>query len=148
RGDVLLHPRPVAVPGAGPPALDALLPPGERPPDLPGAAPGDAGGAGGEPAEVRRLRPGVDGPGGGRGDPAGGRGAGGAHHGPLRRLAPGRGRHAGVARGQPRTVRTAMPPERLRFVCAAGLFLATLLTFRQAVACDFVNFDDPSYVQD
>ena len=38
-------------------------------------------------------------------------------------------------------------PQRGKYLWAAGLFLTTLLTFRQVVRCDFINFDDPTYVQ-
>ncbi len=36
---------------------------------------------------------------------------------------------------------------RQRLALAALLFVATLFVFRPALACDFVNFDDPLYVQ-
>lgn len=41
-----------------------------------------------------------------------------------------------------------MPPGRVKFLWAVGLFLTTLLAFRDVVRCDFINFDDPAYVQD
>jgi hypothetical protein len=37
--------------------------------------------------------------------------------------------------------------QRLRWTLAALLFTATLLVFRPALSCGFVNFDDPLYVQ-
>src|SRR5262245_48094400 len=36
---------------------------------------------------------------------------------------------------------------RLRLALAALLFLTVLFVFRPAVGCDFINFDDPAYVQ-
>src|SRR5260370_21869081 len=41
-----------------------------------------------------------------------------------------------------------MSPGRVKLAWATGLFLATLLAFREVVGCDFINFDDPAYVQD
>ena len=38
-------------------------------------------------------------------------------------------------------------PQREKYLWAVGLFLVTLLAFRQVVRCDFINFDDPAYVQ-
>ena len=38
-------------------------------------------------------------------------------------------------------------PQRGRYLWAAGLFLVTLLAFHHVVRCDFINFDDPTYVQ-
>ncbi len=37
--------------------------------------------------------------------------------------------------------------KRLPLALAALLFLGTVIVFRPALACDFINFDDPSYVQ-
>jgi hypothetical protein len=39
------------------------------------------------------------------------------------------------------------PSSRVPLLLAAGLFLTTVLVFQPAVRCDFINFDDPSYVQ-
>src|SRR5262245_5359527 len=45
----------------------------------------------------------------------------------------------------PLTCRDRMPSSRL--LLAALLFLATLIVYRAAPACDFINLDDPTYVQ-
>ncbi len=40
-----------------------------------------------------------------------------------------------------------MTNRRVRIEVAVFLFVATLIVFRPAMSCDFINFDDPSYVQ-